>query len=137
MKTKLIDGTFPNWTRVVPPREGQKTITIDGAKIRRFLSAAKAAQGRNQSIAVSIEQSETGATLTARTPYYGDVTMPVRAHWDEGFPMVIGFNRHYLAEAVAAGGPGDFTFGTAGAGDPMRVAGPDADDIFVVMPMRV
>lgn len=137
ISTKLIDGTFPDWKRILPTEEAPR-LTLDGKQARRFVRASKAIAQQCGFRAVKIEKPKGGAAcLSANDPSEGAVAMDVTAAATIGFPDAVGFNRLYLQDALDAAGSGnDLTICMADNGSPMRIVPPNDTDIFVVMPMR-
>lgn len=133
LKTRLIDGRFPNWRRVVAPRcEEKATVEIDRARITKALKA----MGVVGTAALALKLAE-GCRVDAQSRYVDD-TMAI-----EGIGRVsgefteIGINPKYLRHMLAVSGTGALTLRFHGSNDPMYFDGADFHDIHVVMPMRV
>lgn len=134
--SKVIDGTFPDYQRVIPrpsERRGVVNAKVFAAAIKT-VSAMLTERGR----AVKLDMAETGITVSARNPDAGasSQTVPVVEYRGDG--LEIGFNAKYLAEILAQAGKANAEFDVYDCGSPMRVtiAG-DASWTGVLMPMRV
>ncbi|GGD38302.1 DNA polymerase III subunit beta [Aureimonas glaciei] len=134
LTTKLIDGTFPDYQRVIPSLN-EKELTVErlvlaGAADR--VSTISSERGRG----VKIEISNGEMRLTVSSPDTG-VAMEEMSVIYSGDPIETGFNSRYLAEVMAAleGEQVIAKFHDAGSPCLMRGSG-DADALIVLMPMR-
>lgn len=125
LRFKTIDGTFPDYNRVVPKWETKATATLTAAAMRRIPDFAE----RVQAVAL-----DTGAgTISSRDPCLEvDVTMPLHVDGDH---FRIGFNRKYLAAFAAQSGT--IKLELHSPGDPARVQCDDPRLLRVLMPMRI
>lgn len=141
--SKLIDGTFPDYVRVIPEEGGNRwrfDVKAMLATVER-VSVVSSQRGN----AVKMAWGKTAAELTVINPDAGAGQDSVDVEADTGEDVEIGFNAKYLGEMlanIAASGPATATVALAGPGAPARLApvGDDDDEIdmtFVLMPMRV
>lgn len=121
--SKTIDGTFPDYTRVIPRADATITATITAAALRRFPKMSE------RSRAVKIDPVK--GVMTYRSPDEIEVSMPVQAKGEQS----IGFNLGYLI--AFAERAGTIRLETSGQGDPARVLTDDPALLQVLMPMRV
>lgn len=142
IRTKLIDGTFPDWRRVVP-KGPFKEIMVDGNKLVRLAKSVKAlGDGSRGGRAVKIEQTPDGIALAAQGPDNDAVTLNTRATLsaEEAFDA-FGINAQYLAGVASAFGTKQITIGTIDAGSPMMITAPETNkgdrEFAIVMPMRI
>lgn len=139
--TKLIDGVFPDYSRVVPqPLNAGRTI--DAKALGRFLAAARVVfgwRGRYE-MPVKFEPSDDDLKVSGRGSDKGSMAVALRAEVD-GEPVTtpIGFNPIYLSKVVKAFGSKRLRLEYAGSFDPCRVTDPDrlGDDFALLMPMRL
>ncbi len=136
LTTKLIDGTFPDYGRVVPSGN-DKLVTLDkealGEAVAR-VSTVSSERGR----AVRFSFSGDGLTLIVQNPDMGNATDELEAVYDAE-PLDIGFNASYVAEILAAVPGARVTMAMADPGSPCLIT-PEAagtGSLFVLMPMRV
>lgn len=133
--SKLIDGTFPDYARVIPA-DNPKRLTVArealfGAVDR--VSTVSSERGR----AVSLDIDVGVIRLSQVNPGSGEATEEVDASLD-GAPLRIGFNGKYLGEAVAVLGGEQTVFRLADPGSPTVLTRTGDDALLVVlMPMRV
>jgi DNA polymerase-3 subunit beta len=135
LTSKLIDGTFPDYERVIP-RHNDKVLDVDTrifAQAVDRVSTISLEKGR----AVKLNIANGRLTLTVNNPDSGSAEeeMPV----DYGHDAIdIGFNARYLLDIAGQVKSDHMTFHLADAGSPTIVKDPgDAQALYVLMPMRV
>ncbi|MER8394106.1 hypothetical protein NKH10_19640 [Mesorhizobium sp. M1340] len=136
IRTKLIDGTFPDWRRVVP-RGPFKEFELESGKIIKLYQACKGVRGCG-SEAVKVEPCEGGMLATANNRDFGTVSATLRSNP----PLDVqpfGLNGRYFKDIAKAFGTKRLRFGVTGSGDPVMIHGVDgpAGEFAVLMPMRV
>ena len=135
LTSKLIDGTFPDYQRVIP--EGNdKTMEVDRKSFADAVDlVATIATEKSRAIKLSVDKGNLG--LSANSPDAGSAEEEIEANY-EGESLKIGFNSRYLLD-IAQQIEGDTArFVMADPGSPMIVR--DASDesaLYVLMPMRV
>ncbi|UAK23649.1 DNA polymerase III subunit beta [Sphingomonas nostoxanthinifaciens] len=133
--TKLIDGTFPDYKRVVPTDPG-KSFLFQAAELRRAVEAVSAGSGRARAVKIVFDTE--GAKIDSHFVDTGiDSTFRVACdHKHAGFE--VGFNGEYLLNMIEAAGPGEFVINTSDAAAPALIKNP-ADTAWtgILMPMRV
>lgn len=146
--SKLIDGTYPDWRRVIPA-PSDITATFDLAEMVSTLDRVMKIQTVNEaemkakSKVSSVRMAEDGDTLIISTAGHqtgGEATDAVRAEFS-GQWGTRGVSARYLRATLAAmkeRGRDTATIDVADPGSPMRIESPtDEDFVAVVMPMRV
>ena len=133
--SKLIDGTFPDYQRVIPT-SNDKEMRVDYQSFTRAVdrvSTISSERGR----AVKLALSDGQLTLTVNNPDSGSATEEVAVGYDND-PLEIGFNAKYLLDITAQPSGDDAIFMLADAGSPTLVRDLAGDDaLYVLMPMRV
>lgn len=135
LTTKLIDGNFPDYERVIPI-DNDKRLEVDTrlfAQAVDRVSTVSSEKGR--AVKLSIENER--LVLSVNNPEAGSAEEELSCHY-EGEPLEIGFNARYLLEIAAQieSATTVFLFSDAASPTIMR----DSDDdrtIYVLMPMRV
>lgn len=135
LTSKLIDGTFPDYERVIP-RNNSKQLTAD---TRDFAAAVDrvATVSFEKSRAVKLSLSKDRLALAVNNPDSGSAEeeLPV-TYGDEA--IEIGFNSRYLLDVAGQIEAGNMRFEFQDAGSPTLVKDPDdARALYVLMPMRV
>lgn len=134
--SKLIDGTFPDYKRVVPGGNPNRYTVTRGPLADAIDRVLTVSTGKGN--AVKYAFAGDGLTVTAHSPDAGSAEDQVEIAGVEGDPVEIGFNGKYCLDLLAAAG-GDaviFELGDAGAPALVRRA-QGGDTLFVLMPMRI
>jgi len=135
LTSKLIDGTFPDYERVIP-KANEKVLTLDKAEFERAVdrvSTISADRGR----AVKLSLSGDKMVLAVNNPDSGSATDEIAVGY-EAEPLDIGFNSKYLLDIAGQLTSEEAVFKLADPGSPTLIQGSgDADAIYVLMPMRV
>jgi DNA polymerase-3 subunit beta len=135
LTSKLIDGTFPDYGRVIPAGN-DKTLMVDrpefAAAVDR-VSTVSSERGRAVKLAVSAGK----LVLTVTNPDSGSATEELEVEYDAD-PLDIGFNSRYLLD-IAAQIEGDVAvLKLADPGSPTLIQDKgSASALYVLMPMRV
>lgn len=135
LTSKLIDGTFPDYARVIPTAN-DRIMTVDTAAFAKavdLVSTVSSERGR----AVKLAMGEDRLVLTVNNPDSGSATeeMPVNYSAE---PLEIGFNARYLLDIAGQLEAGEARFELADPGSPTLICeDADRDAIYVLMPMRV
>jgi len=134
--TKLIDGTFPDYQRVIPSGN-DKRATFDREELARAIdcvSTVSSERGR----AVKFSISEGICNLTVSNPDAGDSRATIPCDGWDSWGLDIGFNAQYVLHILAASGGERVTMRFSDSGSPTLISNPDAPEtVFVLMPMRV
>jgi len=135
LTSKLIDGTFPDYQRVIPANN-DKEMRVDCATFASAVdrvSTISSERGR----AVKLSLSDGQMVLTVNNPDSGSATEELAVSF-EGDPLEIGFNAKYLLDITAQLSGDDAVFKLADSGSPTVILdSAGADALYVLMPMRV
>jgi DNA polymerase III subunit beta len=135
LTSKLIDGTFPDYGRVIPTNN-EKRLVVDRASFAEAVdrvSTISSERGR----AVKLSLAEGKLTLSVNNPDSGSAVEELEADYDSA-PLDIGFNARYLLEIAAQLDSDTALFKLAEPGSPTLVQDRDgAAALYVLMPMRV
>lgn len=135
LTSKLIDGTFPDYERVIPSGNDKKLV-VD----RKLFAAAVdrvSAISTEKSRAVKISLSNSLMVLSASSAESGSATEEIEVAYD-GEAMEIGFNSRYLLDIIhqIEGDNAQFVMADAASPTILREVG-DTGALYVLMPMRV
>jgi DNA polymerase III subunit beta len=135
LTSKLIDGTFPDYGRVIPVNN-DKLLTVDKKDFEAAVdrvSTVSSERGR------AVKLSITGGrlVLSVTNPDSGSATEEIEVDYDSD-PLDIGFNSRYLLD-IAAQIEGEVAvLKLADPGSPTLIQDKDAKGaLYVLMPMRV
>ena len=135
LTSKLIDGTFPDYARVIP-LSNDKQLVVDKKEFEASVdrvSTVSSERGR----AVKLSISGGKLTLSVTNPDSGSATEEIEVEYDSD-PIDIGFNSRYLLD-IAAQIEGEVAvLKLADPGSPTLIQDRDAAGaLYVLMPMRV
>jgi DNA polymerase-3 subunit beta len=135
LKSKLIDGTFPDYTRVIP-QGNDRIMQVDVAAFSAAVDRVSTISSE-KSRSVKLKLQAGILNLSASSTDASSAVEELEVSYD-GPEMEIGFNARYLMD-IAGQVMGDtIEFALADQGSPSLVRSPgDEATLFVLMPMRV
>ncbi|WP_349370249.1 DNA polymerase III subunit beta [Salinarimonas sp.] len=135
LTSKLIDGTFPDYQRVIPAGN-DKALVVDRdmfAKAVDRVSTISSERGR----AVKLAIADGRVTLSVNNPDSGSATEEIEVEY-EADPLDIGFNARYLLDITGQLDGDTALFKLADPGSPTLIQDREgAPALYVLMPMRV
>ncbi len=126
--SKLIDGTFPDYVRVIP-QSNANILTVDRQALMKAVERV-AAVADDKSRAVKFVVGDVLRLMLA-----DKASDEVEATF-EGEPLEIGFNARYVSDMLGALGEANVRFAFSDAGMPAVVRG-EGEWTGVLMPLRV
>jgi len=133
--SKLIDGTFPDYARVIP-QGNDKALTVSNAQFKSAVdrvSTIASERGR----AVKLNLADDRMVLSVSNPEGGSATEELGVSYSSA-PLEIGFNARYLLDIADQLDSDTAVFKLADPGSPTLVRdGEDESALYVLMPMRV
>ncbi|MBB1491709.1 MULTISPECIES: DNA polymerase III subunit beta [unclassified Paracoccus (in: a-proteobacteria)] len=135
LTSKVIDGTFPDYTRVIP-RGNTRRLEVDAADFARAVDrVATVSSERSRAVKLALDEDRLILSVNAPDAGAADEELAV-AYNDE--PLEIGFNAKYLQEIASQIDRENAVFLFNGSGDAALIReGGDDSAVYVVMPMRV
>lgn len=135
LTSKVIDGSFPDYTRVIPVGNTRR-LEVDAAEFAQAVDRVSTVSSE-RSRAVKLSLDEDRLVLTVNAPDSGAAEEELAvAYGDE--PLEIGFNAKYLLEIAGQVDRENAVFLFNSSGDPTLMReGNDESAVYVVMPMRV
>lgn len=133
--SKLIDGTFPDYRRVVPQSHAG-TAELDGAVLKAAVDRV-ATVSSDKGRAARFRFEDGTLTLEVNNPEAGNAQETLA--YDGNASVEIGFNAKYVVEAIASLPDGPLLMDVTDASAPaiLRVDGDHRENVVVLMPMRV
>jgi DNA polymerase-3 subunit beta len=135
LTSKLIDGTFPDYQRVIPAGN-DKELTVDKKDFEAAVdrvSTVSSERGR----AVKLSLSSGKLILSVTNPDSGSATEELEVEYDAD-PLDIGFNSRYLLDIAGQLDGEVAVLKLADPGSPTLIQDKDAKGaLYVLMPMRV
>jgi DNA polymerase III subunit beta len=135
LTSKVIDGTFPDYTRVIP-MGNSKRLEVDAAEFAKAVDrVATVSSERSRAVKLSLDEDRLVLSVNAPDSGAAEEELAV-AYADER--LEIGFNAKYLLEIASQVDRENAVFLFNSAGDPTLMReGNDTSAVYVVMPMRV
>lgn len=136
LTSKLVDGTFPDYTRVIPTMN-EKRLRCDRAALSAAVDRVMI-MGEGKERRVRIDLSRDLARVSAQSPESGEGSEEVSVEYD-GDELTIGFNGGYLLGVIShvQGDSVDLRLSDAACGALVTDANVEARRLYVIMPMRV
>jgi len=135
LTSKLIDGTFPDYARVIPAGN-DKELVVDKKDFEAAVdrvSTVSSERGR----AVKLSLTSGRLTLSVTNPDSGSATEELEVEYTAD-PIDIGFNSRYLLDIAAQLDGETAVLRLADPGSPTLIEDKDANGaLYVLMPMRV
>jgi DNA polymerase-3 subunit beta len=135
LTSKLIDGTFPDYSRVIPTAN-DKLLKIDPASLFQGVDrVATIATEKTRAVKMALDKDR--VTLSVTSPENGTAAEEIPGDYGaEGFE--IGFNAAYLKDILGQIDGDTVEVHLADAGSPTLIRqGDKAAALYVLMPMRV
>ena len=135
LTSKVIDGTFPDYGRVIPTGNARK-LEVDAAEFARAVDrVATVSSERARAVKMTLDEDRLVLSVNAPDAGAAEEELAV-AYGDER--LEIGFNAKYLLEIAGQVDRENAVFLFNGSGDPTLMReGSDTSALYVVMPMRV
>ena len=135
LTSKLIDGTFPDYSRVIPT-DNDKIMEIDGKTFAEVVDrVATISTEKTRSVKLSLSKGQ--LVVSANSPDSASAIEELAVDYDSA-ALEIGFNARYLLDVAGQVDGERILFAMADSASPtvVRDSG-DADALYVLMPMRV
>lgn len=135
LTSKVIDGTFPDYTRVIPQGNSRR-MEVDAAEFAQAVDrVATVSSERSRAVKLALEDDRLVLSVNAPDSGAAEEELSV-AYSDE--KLEIGFNAKYLLEIAGQVDRENAVFLFNSSGDPTLMReGDDTSAVYVVMPMRV
>jgi DNA polymerase-3 subunit beta len=135
LTSKLIDGTFPDYGRVIPQGNDKEMKVSNQEFMGAVDRVSTIASERGRAVKLSIKPDK--LILSVNNPEGGSATEEIGVEYAAS-PLEIGFNARYLLDIAGQLEGEQACFKLADPGSPTMVNDPgDASALYVLMPMRV
>jgi len=135
LTSKVIDGTFPDYSRVIPSGNTRR-LEVDASDFAKAVDrVATVSSERSRAVKLALEDDR--LILSVNAPDNGSAEEELAVAYDDE-PLEIGFNAKYLLEIASQVDRENAVFLFNSAADPTLMReGNDTSAVYVVMPMRV
>ena len=135
LTSKLIDGSFPDYTRVIP-KGNDKKVVLDTALFAAAVDRVSTISA-DKTKAVKLQLSHNMLTLSASTSDASSATEEIEISY-EAADLEIGFNARYLLDIAKQVESDEMQIALSDPSSPSLISTPGDDaNMFVLMPMRV
>lgn len=135
MTSKLIDGTFPEYNRVIPHGNDKRMVVSKQVFSDAVDRVSTVSTDRGRAVKLSLQPGR--LTLSVFNPDGGSATEEMEVDFGAE-ALDIGFNARYLMDITSQLASDDAEFMLADPGSPTTVReADDASALYVLMPMRV
>ncbi len=131
--TRLIEGEFPNYEQVIPQKIKEE-VRLDTQKL---LSAARRASifTSQESQSIRLDFSKNRLVISKNTPEIGEAREEIATR-HQGGEITIGFNPHYLIDALKNIDEEEVLFGLIDPEKPGVIKAND-DYTYIILPMQL
>jgi len=133
--SKLIDGTFPDYNKVIP-QANDKSLVVDSATLTKAVDRVSTISS-DKTKAIKLLVSPGKVTLSATSDDNGAANEEIEATYNSD-NVEVGFNSRYVLDmmSVIEGDEAEFVFADGSA--PVLVKdSADSSSLYVIMPMRI
>lgn len=135
LTTKLIDGTFPDYARVIPTGNDKRLVVEKEPFERAVDRVSTLSSERGRAIKLAIADNK--MTLSVNNPDSGSAQEEIEVDYDSA-PIDIGFNARYLLDIVSQLAGDTALIRLADPGSPTLIQDREgAAALYVLMPLRV
>jgi DNA polymerase-3 subunit beta len=135
LTTKLIDGTFPDYARVIPAGNDKRLVVEKEAFSNAVDRVSTISSERGRAIKLSIGDGR--MVLSVNNPDSGSASEEIEVDYDST-PIDIGFNARYLLDITAQLASDTALMKLSDPGSPTIIQDRDgAAALYVLMPLRV
>jgi DNA polymerase III subunit beta len=133
---RLIDGDFPDYTKVIP-KGNPNLAKIDHGELLQALRRVSILSSERYK-GVKMEFSQNNISISANNPDLGEAVEEIDAEYS-GAPISIGFNARYILDVLGVlGNDGEITIELKDELSPSIIRQPgSAGYLYVLMPMRL
>ncbi|MDK2769953.1 MAG: DNA polymerase III subunit beta [Sphingomonas sp.] len=138
IRSKMIDGTYPDWRRVVP-KTSEFTFAMKRVELIDAINRSAVISSKERGRAIRFHNHEGRIAIERKSPDYGTAKVKTSAAWptvDKRAAPDFGFNGGYFLD-IARNCEGDLSVEMTDAGSPFKIKDADPTMTRIIMPMRV
>lgn len=130
ISARLVDGTYPAYTRVLPRDAAKARLHLDATTVRKLSALAPKDQMFGPAVRLDV-WGHTAQIVTRDT----EVSLPITGALLDSEPFVFGLNVRLLSAQART--TRSFTLFASSPSNPVVVRSDDPDAMWVIMPMRL
>ena len=135
LTTKLIDGSFPDYQRVIPKENKNKLIILNSEFSKAIDRVSTVSMEKSRAVKLSLNNNLLLLKVNSHDLGNASEEMDVKYTFDA---IDIGFNSRYLLDIAAQIKGKEIELSLSDSSSPALITDPDQEGvIFVLMPMRV
>jgi DNA polymerase-3 subunit beta len=135
LTTKLIDGTFPEYGRVIPSNNDKRVTVEKDAFARAVDRVSTISSERGRAIKLAIADNK--MTLSVNNPDSGSASEEIEIDYDSA-PIEIGFNARYLLDIAEQLAGDTALIKLSDSASPTIIQDREGSPaLYVLMPLRV
>ena len=135
LTTKLIDGTFPDYQRVIPKENLNKLIVSNSDFSKAIDRVSTVSLEKSRAVKLSLNKNLLSLNVSSHDLGNASEELEIKYNYDN---LEIGFNAKYLLDIATQIQGKEIEILLSDSASPALITDPDQDGvIFVLMPMRV
>ena len=135
LTTKLIDGSFPDYQRVIPKENLNKLVILNTDFSKAIDRVSTVSMEKSRAVKLSLNKNLLSLNVNSHDLGNASEDLEIDYHHDD---LEIGFNAKYLLDIAAQIQGKEIEILLSDSASPALITDPDQDGvIFVLMPMRV
>ena len=135
LTSKLIDGSFPDYQRVIP-KQNTNNLVVSTKDFKDAVDRVSTIS-IEKSRAVKLSLNDNNLVLKVNSHDTGNASEEIEVSYDKT-PLEIGFNSRYLLDVASQIKGKEIQFALSDSSSPALITDPEQEGIiFVLMPMRV
>tara|TARA_A100001011_G_C14221985_1_gene804821 strand:+ start:325 stop:1440 length:1116 start_codon:yes stop_codon:yes gene_type:complete len=133
--SKVIDGKFPDYQKVIP-KENDKVLSVSLSEfINSVERVVSVSIDRKEGVKLEINKDKLKLSVNSTNSGDGNEIIPVKYNNEE---IVIGFNSKYLLDIASVIENKDLQFNFKNSTSPVLISdNSDKDSFYVIMPMKI
>ena len=128
--SKLIDGTFPDYQRIIPQNNENRVRVARDIALAAIDRVTVVSTERTRAIRLDVAAGSIGFSVGGKAREDVDAAL-------DGEPLTIGFNSQYLADSLRVLSGNEAVIAMADGGAPAVLTGESDNLLCVIMPMRI
>lgn len=137
LQSKFVDGTFPDYERVIPAYHDKSAAFEPASMLEAIRAVSLISSERGKAVKMTMNAGK--ISVAVNDPEAGSAVADVPASYDGDGSFDIGFNAKYLIDTIITASPDgeNVKWRGSASGDPATFTGSREGWMAVLMPMRI